>query len=248
MKVLIIDDEPHIRQMMRLTLEASGYDVDEAGSGEECLATFGAGRAYDVVILDQKMPGLDGLATLKRMKERTPEACVLMVTAFGSIELAVDAMKLGAADFLRKPMTPETLRGAVAAALGNRRAPFRREPASGVTGKPEIQTLTLNGFQITPAAGSTPARSSNEHQFRVKHFTDGSEVTVTVVVDPEAVGRIRRLTGRDLAPQGAFFRLQAERLLSAHLWSEGKPPDTGRLTVRDVSRDDLDIALAWEAD
>ena len=51
------------------------------------------------------------------MKERAPEACVVMVTAFASIELAVDAMRLGATDFLRKPMTPETLRGAVAAAL-----------------------------------------------------------------------------------------------------------------------------------
>ncbi len=117
MKVLIIDDEPHIRQMMRLTLEASGYEVDEAGSGQEGLTRFGDGRAHDVVVLDQKMPGIDGLETLKRLKERTPDACVLMVTAFGSIELAVDAMKLGATDFLRKPMTPETLRNAVAAAI-----------------------------------------------------------------------------------------------------------------------------------
>jgi DNA-binding response OmpR family regulator len=110
MRVLIIDDEPHIRQMMRLTLESSGYQVEEADDGEAGLARLRDGAAYDAIVLDQKMPGLDGLQTLRLIRERTPDACVLMVTAYASIELAVDAMKLGATDFLRKPMTPEMLR------------------------------------------------------------------------------------------------------------------------------------------
>ena len=248
MKVLIIDDEPHIRQMVRLTLEASGYEVDEAGSGEEGLTRFGDGRAYDVVVLDQKMPGLDGLETLRRMKERTPEACVLMVTAFGSIELAVDAMKLGASDFLRKPMTPETLRGAIAAAIVNRARPTPKASTPSVSARPDISTLTLNGFQITASRGPAGRRQENELEFRVKRFPDGLESAVIVDIDPEAVARIRRLTGRTLGPQGAFWRLQAERLLSAYVWSEGKFPESGRLTVRDVSRDDVDVALAWDSD
>jgi DNA-binding response OmpR family regulator len=247
MKVLIIDDEPHIRQMMRLTLESSGYSVEEAGSGEEGLRIFGDGRTHDVVILDQKMPGIDGLATLKHLKDRLPDACVLMVTAFASVELAVDAMKLGASDFLRKPMTPETLRAAVAAAAGNRRPAY---PRSGAPrgGKPEIQTLTLNGFQITSPLAAKSAAASDEHAFNVKHFADGSERVVTVRIDPEAVDRVHRLTGRRLAPEGAFFRLQAERLLSAYLWSEGRLPDRLDLIVKDVSRDELDIAIAWQSD
>jgi DNA-binding response OmpR family regulator len=247
MKVLIIDDEPHIRQMMRLTLESSGYSVDEAGSGEEGLRIFGDGRTHDVVILDQKMPGIDGLGTLKRLKDRVPDARVLMVTAFASVELAVDAMKLGAADFLRKPMTPETLRGAVAAASGNWRPAYPRSGAL-LGGRPEIQTLTLNGFQITSALAAKSAAASDEHAFNVKHFADGSERVVKVRIDPEAVDRVHRLTGRRLAPEGAFFRLQAERLLSAYLWSEGKLPDRLDLIVKDVSRDELDIAMAWQSD
>ena len=247
MKLLIIDDEPSIRHMMRLTLEAAGYRVDEAADGQAGLERYRDGSDYDAVVLDQKMPGLDGLETLQRIKEHTPEACVLMVTAFASIELAVDAMRLGATDFLRKPMTPEMLRSAVAAAIASDRSarPVRKPGVPHhVSAKPQIETLTLNGFQILRAPEAAP--SSPEHAFRVKHVADGVELTVTVAIDPEAVERVARLTHRRLEPGGAFWRLQAERLLSAHIWSDGQGPTDGRLIVRDVSREDLEVALRWE--
>ena len=172
MKLLIIDDEPHIRQMMRLTLEAAGSQVDEASTGEEGLKQFGDGRGYAAVLLDQKMPGMDGLQTLKALKARAPGACVIMVTAFASIELAVDAMKLGATDFLRKPMTPEMLRGAVAAALASRPPePIARSAAAGGRVTPPIETLTLNGFRITRSPDSIDPAAS-EHVFQVTHFPD----------------------------------------------------------------------------
>ncbi len=247
MNLLIIDDEPHIRQMMRFTLEAGGYKVDEAGSGQEGLARFGDGAGYDAVILDQKMPGLDGLETLRLIKERRPDACALMVTAFASIELAVDAMRLGATDFLRKPMTPEMLRGAVAAAIASKpsRRPLSRATTPRPSGPFDIAILTLNGFQILRAPNAV-SPSSSEHVFRVKHVGDGVEFTVTVAIDREAVERVARLTHRRLEPGGAFWRLQAERLLSAYVWSEGKGPADGRLVVRDVAREDLDVAARWE--
>jgi DNA-binding response OmpR family regulator len=243
MRVLIIDDEPHIRQMMRFTLEASGYQVEEAGDGEAGLARLREGGEYDAIILDQKMPGLDGLATLRLIRDRTPDACVLMVTAYASIELAVDAMKLGATDFLRKPMTPEMLRGAVAAAIALH-PPQRRSAAPRPTGPPEIFIQTLNGFQILPVSNAAPPSAG--HAFTVRHIAGGAEFTVIVSIDPEAVDRVARLTQRRLEPGGAFWRLQAERLVSAYVWTEGKPPADGRLTVRDISREDLDIAARWE--
>ena len=246
MKILIIDDEPHIRQMMRLTLEAAGHQVDEAADGQDGLDRFGDGRAYDVVLLDQRMPGLDGLETLRQIKVRAPDARVVMVTAYASIELAVDAMRLGATDFLRKPMTPETLRAAVIAAIaGKPSRPPRHGPAPAGPASFDIAVLTLNGFQILRSPEAPPPGSA-EHVFRVRHVADGAEFAVTVAIDREAVERVARLTHRRLEAGGAFWRLQAERLLSAFVWSEGKGPSDGRLTVRDVSREDLDIAARWD--
>jgi hypothetical protein len=81
----------------------------------------------------------------------------------------------------------------------------------------------------------------------VKHVGDAVEVKVTIPIDPQAVERVARLTHRRLEPGGAFWRLQAERLLSAYIWSEGKAPADGQLVVRDVSLEDLDVAARWEA-
>jgi DNA-binding response OmpR family regulator len=248
MRILIVDDEAHIRQMMRLTLEAAGYETDEAATGEEGLALFGDGGGCAAVLLDQKMPGLDGLETLREIKKRAPEACVVMVTAFASIELAVDAMRLGATDFLRKPMTPEMLRGAVAAALASRpRVPLKHPGSVEAQPTPHIETLTLNGFRIVRSRVALEP-TKGEHAFEVTHFPDGTTTQVVVRIDPEAVARVVRLTRHPLQPGGAFWREQAERLLSAYLWSEGKVPEAGRLTVHDVSRDDIDVAAAWDRD
>jgi DNA-binding response OmpR family regulator len=240
MKLLVVDDEPHIRQMMRLTLEAAGYDVDEAPTGEEGLSKFGPGQTHAAVLLDQKMPGMDGLETLRQMKQRDPESCVIMVTAFASIDLAVDAMRLGATDFLRKPMTPEALRASVAAALASRpRLPLK---PSAPAGPPQVETLTLNGFRIVRAGGT-----GRVHTFEVTHFADGAKTTVNVSIDPEAAARVERLTGRQLDPGGAFWKLQAERLLSSYLWTEGRVP-IGLVTLYDVSREDLDAVGTWTLD
>ena len=116
-RVLIIDDQKNMRLMARLALEASGYEVGEAESDMETFALLGHDDTWDAILLDQKLPGLVGTDILRRLKVMAPAARVIMMTAFASAELAVQAMKLGAVDFIRKPMTPELLRNTVAAAL-----------------------------------------------------------------------------------------------------------------------------------
>src|SRR6266511_1024606 len=150
-RILIIDDEENIRRVTRLTLQAAGYEVAEAGDGERGLEAFGDGSGWDAVLLDQRMPGMDGLETLRQINERDASARVIMSTAYASIELAVDAMKLGATDFVRKPMTPEILRNAVAAALSKESRV--REKTAGLANEetspaPIIQIITMNGFTI----------------------------------------------------------------------------------------------------
>ena len=113
--------------MMRLTLETAGYEVGEAPDGVGGIQLFGDGSDWSLVVLDQRMPGIDGLETLRELKNRNRSARVVMATAYASIELAVDAMKLGATDFVRKPMTPEVLRNAVVAALA--KSPVEDAPA-----------------------------------------------------------------------------------------------------------------------
>jgi DNA-binding response OmpR family regulator len=249
-RILIIDDEEHIRRLTRLTLETAGYEVGEAGDGLQGLEAFGDGSAWDAVLLDQKMPGLDGLETLRRIKERAPGARVVMVTAYASIELAVDAMKLGATDFVRKPMTPEVLRNAVTAALSRSYAPAvaaSSAPTATATpaqAQPLIQTITMNGFTILDDEDA-PARGPSERWF-VVISPGGTEHEVLVEIDAEAVGYVERMTRRSLPPENSFWTAQAKRLLTDFLWNEGKAPPTRRLVVRDVDPDELPVAARWE--
>lgn len=243
-RILIIDDEENIRRVTRLTLEAAGYEVGEAGDGERGLEAFGDGADWDAVLLDQRMPGMDGLETLRQIEDRQSSARVIMATAYASIELAVDAMKLGATDFVRKPMTPEILRNAVAASLSKQprvsgiTAPATQEAPAG----PLIQTITMNGFTISDSEGAGQAPA--ERRFTVKS-PGGDEHEVLVQIDEEAVGYVERMTKRRLPPESSFWTTQAQHLLSDYLWKEGKVPPTRKLMVKDVDRDELPIAARW---
>jgi DNA-binding response OmpR family regulator len=245
-RVLIIDDEENIRRITRLTLQAAGYEVGEAADGERGLDAFGNGSTWDAVLLDQRMPGMDGLETLRQINQRDPSARVIMATAYASIELAVDAMKLGATDFVRKPMTPEILRNAVAAALAKQaRAHHEISLAEQESGaKPPIQIITMNGFTILPSDGAKP--EPNERRFVVKS-PSGSEHEVLIQIDDEAVGYVERMTRRRLPAENSFWTGQAERLLSDYLWQQGKIPPTRKLTIKDIDRDDLPLAARWQS-
>ncbi|HEV7683873.1 MAG TPA: response regulator [Pyrinomonadaceae bacterium] len=245
-RILIIDNEENIRRVTRLTLQAAGYEVAEAGDGELGLDAFGDGSTWDAVLLDQRMPGMDGLETLRRINERDASARVIMATAYASIELAVDAMKLGATDFVRKPMTPEILRNAVAAALAKQ--PRAREeisaPKTDATAKPLVQIITMNGFTILDSQNARP--DPNERRFLVKSPT-GSEHEVLVQIDDEAVGYVERMIRRRLPAENSFWTGQAQRILSDYLWQEGKIPPTRKLTIQEIDRDDLPMAAHWQS-
>ena len=107
-KILIVDDELIMRESLAGWLERDGYDVKKAGSGEEALEIL-KGTKFDIMLVDIKMEGIGGLEVLKRVKEADPDTEVVMITAYGSISSAIEAMKNGAYDYLMKPFDPNEL-------------------------------------------------------------------------------------------------------------------------------------------
>jgi two-component system nitrogen regulation response regulator NtrX len=104
--ILIVDDEPGVRSSLSGVLRDEGYSVDAVESGEACLDRLSR-RVFDVVVLDVWLPGMDGLATLARMRERQVDAQVVIISGHGNVESAVRAIKMGAFDFVEKPLSLE---------------------------------------------------------------------------------------------------------------------------------------------
>ena len=108
LKVFIVDDEPLMRLSMRDALEGIGCEVTAAATGTEGLAVLGT-QQFDIVITDLRLPGADGLTILKESKERSPATEVILITAHGSVDTAVGAIKLGAYDYITKPFQMDEL-------------------------------------------------------------------------------------------------------------------------------------------
>lgn len=106
--ILVVDDEFAVQESLKVWLRKSGYISDGSSSGEEALSKLEE-TPFDIVLLDIKMPGMDGIETLGRIKENFPGALVVMMTAYACIESAVEAMKKGASDYLLKPLDPDML-------------------------------------------------------------------------------------------------------------------------------------------
>jgi two-component system response regulator HydG len=119
-RILVVDDQRNMRATLALMLRAAGYDVDEASDGANGVE-LGSKGAYDIVLTDLRMGTLDGLTVLRAVRESSPNTEVIIMTAFGTIESAVEAMRLGAFDYIQKPFSEEELLTKVHRALERRR-------------------------------------------------------------------------------------------------------------------------------
>jgi len=119
-RILIVEDEKSMRELLRMLLEGEGYDVISASDGLDG-SSYIERDIFDLLITDIKMPGLDGFELLKKIKEISPETLVIMVTAFGTTESAIEAMKRGAYDYINKPFNIDELRIIVRKALEKKR-------------------------------------------------------------------------------------------------------------------------------
>ncbi|GBC80960.1 Transcriptional regulatory protein ZraR [bacterium HR10] len=119
-RILIVDDEAIVRESLGNWLREEGYTVDVAGSGKETLQKL-AESSYDIFLIDIKMPGMDGLQLQRRIREIAPEASIIIMTAYASVETAVEAMKQGAYDYIVKPFDPDQLEHIIRNAVERKR-------------------------------------------------------------------------------------------------------------------------------
>lgn len=118
-RVVVVDDERNIRRTLSMVLEGEGYAVETFESAEDFLPRLGQGR-IDVLLLDVRLPGMDGITLLEKVREAQPNLPVLMISGHASIEEAVKAMNIGAADFMEKPLSRERVLVTVQNAIDNR--------------------------------------------------------------------------------------------------------------------------------
>jgi DNA-binding response OmpR family regulator len=159
-QILIVDDEPNVRFVFRTTLESEGLDLFEAEDGRAALEWLRTSKA-DLVLLDLQMPDIGGMEFLKRLRSSGDDTPVVIITAHGSLPDAVQAMKLGAIDFLAKPITPPVLRAVVADVLERHLEPGR-EPGALAPGKSGPSTVVIGPALMDLASAK---RALNNREF-----------------------------------------------------------------------------------
>jgi DNA-binding response OmpR family regulator len=118
--ILIVDDEKNICLTLSQALETLGVETDTALNGEEALAKL-KNKEFGLILLDLKMPGMDGMEVLRQVCEIRPDIHIIIITAYGTVESAVEAMKLGAIDFIQKPFSAEEIRELVSRVMNRER-------------------------------------------------------------------------------------------------------------------------------
>lgn len=139
-RILVVDDDRQMRLDLAEILTMEGYDVDNVGSGEEALKMIKE-EEYEIVLSDLKMPGMSGLELLEHLRKLSPNTRIIMITAFATIESAVDAMKKGASDYISKPFKINEIEVAVKRALEEAKFIEDLQKAPESMGKLKLQPM-----------------------------------------------------------------------------------------------------------
>ncbi len=134
-KILIVDDEEAVRFFIADALSRVGWDVEEADSGEAALTAL-TKQAYEVILLDLRMPGIDGLTVMRQTKERWPETMIIIMTAYASLDSAIEAVRQGAFDYLRKPCSVDDIISCVNRAVAKKESQLRQARANSDSDSP----------------------------------------------------------------------------------------------------------------
>ena len=162
-RILVVDEEQNIRLTIKRALETHGITSEEAVNGEDALIKIQQ-RDYDLILLDLKMPGMDGMEVLRRLRERGSSVRVVIITAHGTVDNAVEAMKLGAIDFIQKPFPPDQIRQVVSQALRRGTGFLHRfKPVPGENRKRFRDAIPDE--EIRRIKAETGGQDKNDHEF-----------------------------------------------------------------------------------
>ena len=171
-RILVVDDEAPVREVLAEYFATEGYAVESAGSGVDALTAVRGGRA-DLVLLDVRMPGLDGVQVLRQIREFNANVPVIMVTANEDVSLAKETLKLGAFDYVAKPFDFDYLDRAVAAGLAR---VGDQTPAAGAKKDDPWTHLTRAAFGAARAM-PTPARASTGERIEAAALAAARDAT-----------------------------------------------------------------------
>lgn len=231
-KILVVDDEATILKMMELVLANAGYSVITTKSPREALEIYGSGASFDLIITDYKMPEMTGIELEAEILRRDPSARILLVSGYGGIDTALEALNKGAIDFLRKPFAPEALRDAVRSALERDR---KQSPVTAVCREFSRQSLNGSSFELK--------ERSYDEQFGdltcVFEVTTPTEVHTLVVVLPAFMQElIKAYIDSDTVPCGnRFFEAICEETVANDLKSNNGVPTSQRLVIDDLTKE-----------
>ncbi len=194
--VLIVEDEPVLARNMHLYLERQGLSCQTAGSGEEGLALLEEQRP-DVVVLDHNLPGQDGLSVLRRMREREPQLPIVMATGHGSEQVAVDAMKNGAFDYLIKPVSLHQLKQVLDRAVQSQRQTQELQHL-----RRAVEGAPASGQGLAALVGDSPAMQKLVG--RLRQIVD-ADTRLTEGAAPAVLVHGETGTGKELVARALHF-------------------------------------------
>jgi len=219
-KLLLIDDEPDILRVLSMSLKADGYDVVSAQNGPAGIAAFEKEKP-DIVITDVKMPGMDGIEVLKKVKELSVDTEVIIITGHGDIENAIEALKHGASDFINKPVRDEAL------AIALKRAREKYDI------KQQLKEYTTDLEKKVAAATREVRRRSNFQINLIRSSNDGIVATgkdlKIVIYNPTA----RKIFG--YTPSETIDKMQAADLFPAELTADLQAALNGKNDIKNLA-------------
>ncbi len=134
-QVLVVDDDEVVRLSYQRSLQTAHYNVEAVFNGEDALHAL-QNKPFDVVLLDLRMPGMDGMAVLRAIKQTWPKSEVVVITGYPTVESAKEAVRLGAYDYLAKPVGPAEVINAASGAINQKKWALRKDLASPDAGTP----------------------------------------------------------------------------------------------------------------